>query len=133
MGIKISKISLQQNSIFIKFWKSAKFVLKNLQTFFLILFYNVYKEKMFTREDGREAPLKPSIHIALQTKFWLSNVDSFASCLYVWTPILFSFSKFIEYKYFPSNLQKSCWASLCKQAYTLPFSGYLNTFLEINT
>ena len=40
--IKISKISLQQNSTF---------------------FYNVFKEKMFKIEieDGREAPLKPSI------------------------------------------------------------------------
>ena len=40
------KISLQQNSIFIKIWKSTKFFLQNPQTFCLFLFDNVYKEKM---------------------------------------------------------------------------------------
>ena len=52
--------------------KSAKFV--------LFLFYNVYKEKMFTMlvENGREAPLK-----AFYLKIWLVyNVCCFGVCLY---------------------------------------------------
>ena len=43
--IKNLKISLQQNSIFVKFWKSPK-----SDRFFL--FYNVYKENMYTIEKG---------------------------------------------------------------------------------
>ena len=46
--IKISKICLQQNSIFIRFWKSTKFCFKIRALFCLFLFYNVYKEKMFS-------------------------------------------------------------------------------------
>jgi len=53
--IKISKICHQQNSIFINFENPAKNVFIR---FCLFLFYNVFKEKMFTIEieDGCEAP-----------------------------------------------------------------------------
>ena len=52
--IQISKVSLQQNSIFIVF--------ENPWTYFLVLFYNVLKEKMFTNEieNEREELWKPS-------------------------------------------------------------------------
>ena len=62
--VKISKISLQLNSIFIKFWKSTIFFIK-FAKLFLLLFHNVYNEKMFTieKEDGLQVPLKPSIFI----------------------------------------------------------------------
>ena len=46
--IKISKISLQQNLIFIKLKKTG-IILSNPRTF-LFLFSNVHKEKMFTME-----------------------------------------------------------------------------------
>ena len=48
---------------FWKFRKSTKFFLKICEIF-CFLFYNVYKEKMFTIkvEDGREVPCKLSIH-----------------------------------------------------------------------
>ena len=53
--IKISKISLQQSSIFIKFKKSTKFL--------LLFFWNVYKEKIIPIEieDGRAVAWKPSL------------------------------------------------------------------------
>ena len=57
--IKISKICLQQNFIFIEFFKILKiheiFCLKSVNIF--VLFYNVHKENMFTIdiEDGRKA------------------------------------------------------------------------------
>ena len=53
------------------FTKSAKFC--------LFLFYNIYKEKMFTIEieDGRESPLKPSYFKDMNKKYenktWLQN------------------------------------------------------------
>ena len=52
--IKISKICLHQNSIFIKFLNILKiheFFFLNLQTYFE-LFYNVHKENMFTIKIG---------------------------------------------------------------------------------
>ena len=63
--IKISNICLHQNSIFIKFLKILKIheiFCENPRTIF-VLFYDVYKENMFTinLEDGREAPSKASI------------------------------------------------------------------------
>ena len=51
--IKISKISLQQNSILLNFENPRHFY--NIRKlFWFFLFYNVYKEKMFTIEieDG---------------------------------------------------------------------------------
>ena len=61
--IKISKICLHQNSIFIKILKTLKIheiFWWNPRTFFC-LFYNVHKENLFTIkiEDGREALKKP--------------------------------------------------------------------------
>ena len=58
--IKISKICLQQNTIFIKnlkLFKSTAFLFE-IREFFFILFYNLHKENTFTTEieDGREAP-----------------------------------------------------------------------------
>ena len=60
--IKISKI-IQQNSIFIKFWKLPNFFIKFAN--FLSLFHNTYKEKMLTIkiESGRETPWKPGLYI----------------------------------------------------------------------
>ena len=54
--IKISKISLQQNSILIKFWKSTKFFV------FCFVLQCTLRAKMFPIEieDGREAAWKPS-------------------------------------------------------------------------
>ena len=58
--IKISKLCLNQNLIFIKFLNILKIheiFWWNPKTFF-VLFYNVHKENMFTIiiENGREAP-----------------------------------------------------------------------------
>ena len=60
--IKISKI-IQQNSIFIKFWKLPNFFIKSAN--FLLLFHNTYKEKMLTIkiEVGRKTPWKPGLYI----------------------------------------------------------------------
>ena len=53
--IKISKISLKQNSIFIKFWKSMKIFIK-----YANFFISIYKERMFIIkvEDGRAKSLE---------------------------------------------------------------------------
>ena len=58
MDDQISKISPQQNSIFIQFWKSTKSFFYKLRATFYLLCYKVYKEKMFTIEieDGLGAP-----------------------------------------------------------------------------
>ena len=58
LGTKISKISIQQNSIFLNFENPRIFLCK-IPELYLLLFYNVYKKiKMFTIElkDGLEAP-----------------------------------------------------------------------------
>ena len=65
--LKISKICLHQNSIFIKFLKILKIhniFCENPRISF-VLFYDVHKENMFTinLEDGREAPYKASLYI----------------------------------------------------------------------
>ena len=65
--IKISNISLHQNSIFIKFLKILKIheiFCENPRINF-VLFYDVHKENIFTInfEDGREAPYKARICI----------------------------------------------------------------------
>ena len=62
--IKISNISLHQNSIFIKFLKILKITeifCENPRIIF-VLFYDLHKENMFTinLDDGREAPSKAS-------------------------------------------------------------------------
>ena len=43
---------------------------------FFVLFYNVNKEKMFTneKEDGREAPLKPSYLLQPKKTFYPPNL-----------------------------------------------------------
>jgi len=53
-----------KNSVFIKFL-NIRVIFLYSANFFLFFFYNFYKEKMFTIkiEDGREAPLMPSIYI----------------------------------------------------------------------
>ena len=71
--IKISKISPQQNSIFI-FWKSANFFVC-----FCLTMYSVYTEKMFTIEIvGREAHWRTSyIHFTfLSVCLYLINVKT---------------------------------------------------------
>ena len=60
--IKISKINLPQNSIFMKFWKSTKFLIKS--TNFCFCFTMDTKRKCSIEiEDGREVPWKSSIYI----------------------------------------------------------------------
>ena len=54
---KFPKISLQQNSIYIKFWKSTKCFSLNLRTFFVFVLQCIQ----------REAPLKPSNNIKFHT------------------------------------------------------------------
>jgi len=63
---------------FWKFRKSTKFCYKIRETFVLFLFYNEYKENMFTIEieDGREAPEKPSY-------LYLSTIYIYFACLLV--------------------------------------------------
>ena len=58
-----------------KYWLPSKFELHNT---FLFLFYNVFKEKMFTIqiEDGREAPLKSSIILRKSWKMFKSDQNS---------------------------------------------------------
>ena len=68
--IKISKISLQQNSIYIKFWKSTKCFSLNLRTFFVFVLQCIQ----------REALLKPSNNIKFHTvirKIYHGNSGSF--------------------------------------------------------
>ena len=48
--IKISEISLQQNVIFIKFEIPRNASYKIRELFCSVMFYNVYKEKVFTIE-----------------------------------------------------------------------------------
>ena len=66
--IKISKINLQQNSMFIKFWKSTIFY-KSFLFVFVLQFISKRKYSI-KKEDWGKAPWKPSIHIFL----WLWNV-----------------------------------------------------------
>ena len=59
--IEILNICLHQNSIFIKIFKIHEIFCENPRIIF-VLFYDVYKENMFTinLEDRREAPFKAS-------------------------------------------------------------------------
>ena len=59
--------------LFLEILKIHEFFLWNPRNFYLFLFYNVYKEKMFTIEIeyGCEAPWKPSICIYLYLFIYL--------------------------------------------------------------
>ena len=83
------KISLLTKFNFHKIFKIHETFVWNLRTFFVIVFYNVHKEKMFTIEIeyGRKAPWKPYIvtwylsylHLKLKVKLHCSDqqVSSF--------------------------------------------------------
>ena len=63
---KMSKISLQQNSIFIKLWKFTSFFFKNLRFFSVF----TYKEKMFTIEIKSRVIFKNNF---FTSNFWFPD------------------------------------------------------------
>ena len=65
--IKISKINLQQNSMFIKFWKSTIFFIK---VFCLFLYYNLYQREniQLKKKIGAKRPESLDTHILVVMK-----------------------------------------------------------------